>query len=144
MGPRLSTVSLCLIRVRAIVVPLTRPASVAFRTDTDISGAANGPRERELRAWQPEGSSSAGAPDHNGVNRDNQTFGLNQPNGQWDQFAANEKLFGVTTDFNEEIYTTKLDRNTTDFKERERKAQQLANEIQGVREQISKIDLVLS
>ncbi|KAG8882478.1 hypothetical protein FRB97_008207 [Tulasnella sp. 331] len=107
----------------------------SFRTDTDISASTNGHRERELKAWQPEGPTSpnnAGV-DHNGVNRDNQTFGgaTTQPNGGWDQFAANEKLFGVTTDFNEEIYTTKLDRNSSDYKERERKAQQLANEIQG-------------
>ncbi|KAG8991672.1 hypothetical protein FRB94_012316 [Tulasnella sp. JGI-2019a] len=103
----------------------------SFRTDTDISASTNGHRERELTAWQPESPNNA-ITDHNGVNRDNQTFGAaTQPNGVWDQFAVNEKLFGVTTDFNEEIYTTKLDRNTSDYKERERKAQQLANEIQG-------------
>lgn len=48
----------------------------------------------------------------------------------WDQFAANEKLFGVTTDFDEELYTTKLDRTGSDFKAREQQAIQIANEIQ--------------
>lgn len=43
-------------------------------------------------------------------------------------------MFGVTTSFDEDVYTTKLDRNAPDFKERERKAQKLANEIIGVRE----------
>lgn len=47
----------------------------------------------------------------------------------WDQFEANEKLFGTRTDFDEEIYTTKLDRSGKDFKERERKAEALAREI---------------
>ena len=44
----------------------------------------------------------------------------------------NEKLFGVTTNFDEDAYTIKLDRSAADFKERERKAQKIANEITGV------------
>lgn len=51
----------------------------------------------------------------------------------WDQFAVNEKLFGVKTNFDEDTYTTKLDRSGADFKEREKRAQRLANEIIGVR-----------
>lgn len=47
----------------------------------------------------------------------------------WDQFTANEKLFGVKASFDEDVYTTKLDRSAPDFKERERRAQKLANEI---------------
>lgn len=53
--------------------------------------------------------------------------------GSWDQFAANEKLFGLTTDFDEELYTTRLDRSAPDYKERERWAIEKANEIQKVR-----------
>ena len=45
----------------------------------------------------------------------------------------NEKLFGVKASFDEDLYTTKLDRNAPDFKEKEKKAQQLANEILAVR-----------
>lgn len=52
--------------------------------------------------------------------------------GSWDQFVANEQLFGVTTSFDEGAYTTKLDRSAPDFKERERKAQQIADEISRV------------
>lgn len=52
--------------------------------------------------------------------------------GSWDQFAANEKLFGLTTDFDEELYTTRLDRSAPDYKERERWAIEKANEIQKV------------
>jgi PAB1-binding protein PBP1 len=52
--------------------------------------------------------------------------------GSWDQFVANEQLFGVTTSFDEAAYTTKLDRNAPDYNERARKAQQIADEINGV------------
>jgi PAB1-binding protein PBP1 len=45
---------------------------------------------------------------------------------------ANEKLFGVKTGFDEELYTTKLDRSAADFAEREKRAQALANEIMRV------------
>lgn len=51
----------------------------------------------------------------------------------WDQFDVNEKLFGIKAGFDEEAYTTKLDRNAPDFKEKEKRAQQVANEILGVR-----------
>jgi hypothetical protein len=67
-----------------------------------------------------------------GTQGDDVTFGPGSSNGGWDQFATNEKLFGVKTSFDEEVYTTKLDRSGPDFKERERKAQQIANEIMGV------------
>ncbi|KAI7865186.1 LsmAD domain-containing protein [Spinellus fusiger] len=48
----------------------------------------------------------------------------------WDQFAANEKLFGLKTDFDEEIYTTRIDRLAPGYKDREKKAIEMANEIQ--------------
>ncbi|KAI8990050.1 LsmAD domain-containing protein, partial [Pilobolus umbonatus] len=52
------------------------------------------------------------------------------PSGNWDQFAANERLFGLKTDFDEEIYTTHLNRSAPDYKDREKKAIKMANEIQ--------------
>lgn len=55
---------------------------------------------------------------------------------QWDQFAVNERLFGVRTHFDEDEYTTKLDRSAKDFKEREKRAEQIAAEITGVRSTI--------
>lgn len=107
---------------------------IAFRTDTDISkGKAS--RERELQAWQSSdtpASPGAPAPHRDGVG-DEVTFGPGAvTNTSWDQFAANEQMFGVTTSFDEEVYTTKLDRSAADFKERERKAQRIASEILGV------------
>lgn len=57
---------------------------------------------------------------------------LDSRNSHWDQFAVNEKKFGLSTDFDEELYTTKLDRSRSDYKERERRAIKLANEISQV------------
>lgn len=111
---------------------------VAFKTDTDIS--QKGPRrDRELQAWQvdlpPPVVPSAG-PIHGhltGHHTDDVTFGAGSSGHVgWNQFTANEKLFGVKTGFDEELYTTKLDRSGADFAEREKRAQALANEIMRV------------
>lgn len=108
----------------------------AFRTDSEISRTAPGKRDRELQAWQPD-TTEASAPlssAGNGIeNGDDVTFGAGATSGtQWDQFAVNERLFGVRTNFNEDEYTTRLDRTAKDFKERERRAEQIAAEITGV------------
>ncbi|KAG0055361.1 hypothetical protein BGZ83_008881 [Gryganskiella cystojenkinii] len=96
-----------------------------FKTDTDISRSGD-IKERDLKKWAPEEHSSIG-----GIEDDlsESHFGNNHT-ASWDQFAVNEKLFGVRTDFDEELYTTKLDRSGADFKTREQQAIQIANEIQ--------------
>lgn len=106
-----------------------------FRTDSDIAQAALSPRERPLQAWTPDPNHGPHQPMIlNGGSlqtQDDATFGPNATSGQpWDQFMANQQLFGVTATFNEEAYTTPLDRNAPDFKEREAKAIKIANEIQ--------------
>ncbi|KAF8309923.1 hypothetical protein DL93DRAFT_2214946 [Clavulina sp. PMI_390] len=107
--------------------------SKGFRTDTDISQNGKPIRERELQAWSdsapPAGGSGQGpTPSGRG---DDITFGggAGTGTGGWDQFSANQQLFGVTTNYDEELYTTKLDRSRPDYKERERQANQIANEI---------------
>ncbi len=110
--------------VYSFPIPTSRNIVSAFRTDTDI-GQKKGPvRERELQAWQP-GADVPNLPQDEAFN----TAG----NVSWDQFAANEKLFGVKTNFDEEAYTTRLDRSAPDYKEKERKALRIASEILGVR-----------
>ncbi|KAI0303768.1 hypothetical protein B0F90DRAFT_1893394 [Multifurca ochricompacta] len=105
---------------------------VAFKTDTDISQKAPQRRERELQTWQadvPPPTNPPSGPAH-GQHSDDVTFGAGSSgHAGWNQFTANEKLFGVKTGFDEELYTTKLDRSGADFAEREKKAQALANEI---------------
>jgi PAB1-binding protein PBP1 len=110
----------------------------AFRTDADIIKTAAPRRDRELQAWQPNHDLSepmAGPPAPLPLPQltqgDDVTFGPGSRNVPWDQFAVNEKLFGVRTNFDEDAYTIKLDRSAADFKERERKAQKIANEIIG-------------
>lgn len=79
-------------------------------------------------------SNGNGPANANGAHRvDDLTFGPGAAGaGQWDQFAANEILFGVRTHFNEDEYTTKIDRTAKDFKDRERRAAKIAAEIEGV------------
>ncbi|KZT00786.1 uncharacterized protein LAESUDRAFT_665282 [Laetiporus sulphureus 93-53] len=118
--------------------PATQPAvnGDTFKTDVDISKATALRRERALQAWQPSeepgasasASASTSPPQLNNALRDELTFGPGA-GGSWDQFAANEKLFGVRAGFDEEAYTTRLDRNAPNFKERERRAAAIANEI---------------
>ncbi|ANQ06461.1 Uncharacterized protein PCOAH_00007790 [Plasmodium coatneyi] len=76
-----------------------------FQIDTDISekkkkynlNSAN----RELKRWVCEGSFY----DENKLTLDDNT---KEP---WDQFEHNRKLYGVTTTYKEELYTTNLDVN---------------------------------
>ncbi|KAJ3271137.1 hypothetical protein HK104_004744 [Borealophlyctis nickersoniae] len=99
-----------------------------FQTDTAISGGTGPVRERELQKWAPSGD-------------DDLSLGLEYPfhtcfvyesgnSGKWDQFAVNEKLFGVSTDFDEHLYTTTLDKSDPDFRRREAEAIRLAAEIE--------------
>ncbi|KAI9348282.1 hypothetical protein DFJ73DRAFT_436796 [Zopfochytrium polystomum] len=100
-----------------------RGEKLGFLTDSTI-GAQNGEfgRERELRKWEP----SPGDPDTAGSLEDEPAAGA----GKWDQFHTNERLFGVTTDFKEELYTTQIDRSAPDFKRKEAEARRLAREIE--------------
>ena len=119
----------------------------SFRTDTDISGLPppSRPRERDLQAWssgaEAWGAGSSGGGSGGGIEDaisngigglaldESTNNGKRSTGGAWDQFAANERMYGLKTDYNEEIYTTKLDRNTKDFKDREARAAQLEREI---------------
>ena len=49
---------------------------------------------------------------------------------KWDQFKENEKKFGVTSTYNEEMYTTKLNQATLTPEQRARAAR-MAAEIEG-------------
>ncbi|KAG9085158.1 hypothetical protein FS749_004649 [Ceratobasidium sp. UAMH 11750] len=106
----------------ASCVPAQGPGS--FRTDADISAANANTNPRPAWSSPPPPAATPGQ------NVDELTFGTSASTSQpWDQFQANEKMFGVITSFNEEAYTTALDRNAPDFKEKERKAEIIAKEI---------------
>lgn len=48
----------------------------------------------------------------------------------WDQFSANEKKFGIKATFDEDLYTTSLDKSNIDTK-KQMEAERLAREIEG-------------
>jgi PAB1-binding protein PBP1 len=102
-----------------------------FQTDADIS-ASKGPKERDLQRWVPDGPDPAIASSGSKRGGDSETFGTASAGG-WDQFETNKRLFGGDSTYDENIYTTKLDRSAPDFEVRKREAERLANEIQNVR-----------
>ncbi|CAO3664768.1 unnamed protein product [Umbelopsis vinacea] len=119
-----------LVQVSAINVDFeatTKPVAEkdTFKTDVDISGRGSEIRERQLHRWNPDAHTN----EEIGGLEDSDTFGETKSDN-WDQFAANEKLFGLKTNFDEELYTTKLDRSAPDFKAREKRAAEMAAEIQ--------------
>ena len=78
------------------------------------------PRERELQRWDAGGDSG----DISLSLEDSGTAG-------WDQFAANEAMYGVSTSYDENIYTTQIDRNDPRYKQLEDRAARIAREIEG-------------
>ena len=48
----------------------------------------------------------------------------------WDQFAENERRFGLTTDYDENIYTTTIDKSHPQYKQRLADAEKKAREIE--------------
>ncbi|KAF8689593.1 hypothetical protein HU200_041770 [Digitaria exilis] len=77
--------------------------------------------ERELERWAPDEG-------------DSECIELEKydrkGNRSWDQFETNAALFGVKSTFNEEIYTTKLERGPH-MRELEKHASRIAREIEG-------------
>jgi hypothetical protein len=89
-----------------------------FQTDVDISGNQNR-GERLLQKWEPDGPA-------------NTDFSLeSNTNGSWDQFAANQQLFGAQSTYDESYYTTTIDRGSESYRQREARAAKLAREIEG-------------
>ncbi|EDO19017.1 hypothetical protein Kpol_2002p88 [Vanderwaltozyma polyspora DSM 70294] len=91
-----------------------------FRTDIDISRASNNVRERELQKWTPDVDDMAPL--------EQQT--LEESSSNWDQFAVNEKKFGVKSTFDEHLYTTKINKNDPNFEKRLKEAERIAKEIE--------------
>ena len=89
-----------------------------FRTDTAISNSRFG-NERVLQPWVPDANDIADGGLESSSN-----------SGPWDQFAANERLFGLKTDYDENIYTTAIDRSHPQFRERIAAAERKAKEIE--------------
>ncbi|KAK2737772.1 hypothetical protein FQN57_007420 [Myotisia sp. PD_48] len=92
-------------------------AASNFRTDSDISGNLPG-RERQLQRWEPGGDTAV-------------DLSLeSSKTGTWDQFETNARLFGATSSYDENIYTTRIDRSDPSYKQREAEAARIAREIE--------------
>lgn len=79
--------------------------------------------ERELERWIPDS-------DDPQCNELEDIFDGSWNNRKWDQFETNAALFGVKSTFDEELYTTKLQRGPQ-MKELELEASRIAKEIEG-------------
>ncbi|KAF6839266.1 LsmAD domain-containing protein [Colletotrichum plurivorum] len=94
-------------------------ARPGFRTDTAISNSRLG-NERTLQPWVPDSS--------DGI--DGSLEKSSSGGGAWDQFAENERLFGLKTDYDENIYTTAIDKSHPQYRERMAAAERKAREIE--------------
>lgn len=93
-------------------------ASSGFRTDADISGNL-AMRERTLKRWEPSADTD--------VDLSLETADTTG----WDQFEANKRLFGATSSYDENIYTTRIDRSDPTYRVKEAEAARIAREIEG-------------
>lgn len=106
----------------------TTAVSNGFRTDTEISQQ----KGEHLYGRELETASSWLDPAlGTGALEDSESQGRRKSSGKagWNQFEANEKLFGVVSTFDENIYTTKLDKSKIST-EQSLAAEKLAYEIE--------------
>ncbi|XP_019198813.1 PREDICTED: polyadenylate-binding protein-interacting protein 3-like isoform X2 [Ipomoea nil] len=120
-----------LVQITAKDVPVTsegfkydlqQEAQLDLMTDSCISQSRQVEVGRELERWVPD-SDAPECPELDNIFDEHWNRG-------WDQFEANETLFGVKSTFNEELYTTKLERGSQ-TRELEREALRIAREIEG-------------
>lgn len=55
-------------------------------------------------------------------------------NINWDQFETNKKLFGVESSYQEDLYTTRLDKDSPIYVQRQTEAEHIAKDIEGIKE----------
>jgi PAB1-binding protein PBP1 len=101
---------------------LTLLGNATFRTDSAISGG-RGQGERTLQRWVPD------APEDGDTSLES-ARAKSSTGVPWDQFAENGRLFGLTTDYDENIYTTAIDKSHPQYKQRLAEAEKKAREIE--------------
>lgn len=120
------------VQVSAKGVPVTRDElSQEFQheklqelmLDSNISQSRHVEVERELEPWIPD-ETDPRCPELENI------FDDPWNKRGWNQFETNETLFGVKSTFDEELYTTKLERGPR-MDELEKKALRIAREIEG-------------
>lgn len=121
-----------IVNIAAVAVDLTPPISrttssnrsQGFATDTGISGHSGRVHERELEQWVPDPNLKL--PNMTLEDTPNRFV---DANGNWDQFAANENLFNVKSNYDELQYTTEIDRSAPDFEQKLEYAIKIEKEI---------------
>lgn len=78
--------------------------------------------ERQLQRWVDDGPAPADGSLESGRN--------SKPTGGWDQFAENERRFGLKTDYDENIYTMPINKNDPQYKQKVAAADKIAREIE--------------
>lgn len=90
-----------------------------FKTDIDILKPHIDVKERELQKWSPE------------CDEDFELEGsLEDADSHWDQFAVNEKKFGIKSTFDEHLYTTRINKDDPNYHQRLKEADKIAREIE--------------
>lgn len=111
-------------QVSARNIPPMEPKSSAsaFKTDAEIAEPWGDTQNRELVAWSAGGNQANPA----GVSM---SLDSTRQIGTWNQFERNKEMFGITSTYSEDLYTTKLD--PSKIPEQKRKdAERIAREIE--------------
>ena len=75
-------------------------------------------RERNLQKWEPTEIDPNLSLESSGRSAD------------WDQFATNERMFGVRSNYDETLYTTTINKNDPQYAQRAARAEKIAREIE--------------
>ena len=95
--------------------------STEFKTDSGITSKLS-PTSKVLQPWQGENVQESSASFY--------SLGSTPKKSKWDQFRANQRLFGVTISFDESQYTTPINRDNPDYLKRMERADLIAREIE--------------
>lgn len=117
------------VHIKSLRLEQSRQGGDSFQTDTDISAGGGNVKDDLVvagNAWTTEKPSSNGRAGMFGTKNNDLSGGI----GDWDQFHANETQFGVKASFDENLYTTSLDKTTVD-KNKLFEAEKMAREIEG-------------
>lgn len=114
----------------------SHPAN-ASSDSLDASSSASRLKDRRLKKWVGVGSDESLEEYSLSSSKDRRCDAAVSPIGsthsgsgvKWDQFEANQKLFGVTTSYDENLYTIAVDKNSKEYLSLESKAEALAHEI---------------
>ena len=124
------------LHVKSMRLGTANGSKEGFRTDAEISSQQNN-KGRDLvsagNAWTAGGNNSRAdaliGSLESGPRKTAATAPLRGSIGEWDQFRANEELFDVVATFDENMYTTELDKSALD-RNKLKEAEKLAREIE--------------